>query len=98
VINRKRGRKYVNRDLLFQYFTVTSWSENIPEIMSLFAEGCIATAEDICSVFRRVCYEFVRNYSLAAVLTSKRISVTSKKGHLKRIRTLERALGSLGSL
>lgn len=44
------------------------------------------TIQELSYLFRIISYEYIRNYSTVAVLTSKRVSLPAKPEHLRRRR------------
>jgi len=62
--------------------------ENLPEIQEKINSIDYVTLEDLCQIFRRCCYSFLRNISTSAILTSKRITGISKEYHLKKRRKI----------
>jgi hypothetical protein len=57
-------------------------------------EADFVTIEDLCQIFRRCAKYFVREVSVNAILTSKRISFISKQEHLKKKRRVLRSINT----
>lgn len=89
LINSKRGRKYVNAAMLLRFFAAREFLEYLPEMK----EGAeFVSVEELCGIFRRCAKYYLKEVSVSAILTSKRISAASKKEHLKKLRKICRAV------
>jgi hypothetical protein len=58
----------------------------MPGVEEALQETRVMTLKEFCSVFRRCGLQFLRELSVPAILTSKRVSLMAKKEHLKRRR------------
>ena len=50
------------------------------------------SVDELCEIFRRCAKYFLKEVSIHAILTSKRISVVSKEEHLKKRRKILRTV------
>lgn len=62
--------------------------ENLPKINEKMNDIDDVTLDDLCQIFRRCCHSFLRNISINAILTSKRIIGISKEEHLIKRRKI----------
>lgn len=92
LINYRRGRKYVNKDNILAYYTPARFLQQVPDITHKLAEVQLLTLEELCRLFRATTAHFLRNTSINAILTSKRITHLAKHEHLKRRRKVVLAL------
>jgi hypothetical protein len=74
MMNLKRGRKYVNRDNILNYYTPSSLKNQFRNIEDKLLETGLINLEQFCYLFRVVAAEFIKNISVTAILTSRRIS------------------------
>lgn len=95
LLNLKRGRKYVNRHTLMQYYTPESFLEYVPKIKEACSEPDSLSLEDLCRLFRMITYTFLKENSVISVLTSRRISSVARLDHLRRRRKVVKALANL---
>jgi hypothetical protein len=86
LMNLRRGRKYVNRETIKECYSPETFLENIPDIEEKLNEIGLLTLQEFCFLFRVCTYQFIRSTSIAAILTSKRVSMVAKVEHLKRRR------------
>jgi uncharacterized membrane protein len=86
LINYKRGRNYVNKENILNYYTPEGFTKHIPDIKQKLGEIQLLTLEELCFLFRVITSYFIRSISMTAILTSKRITIIAKSEHLKRRR------------
>lgn len=86
-INAKRGRKYVNVASFLRFFSAEEFGEYLGEMREKVELQCLSV-EELCEVFRRCAKYFLKEVSIHAILTSKRISIVSKQEHLKKRRKI----------
>ena len=91
-INAKRGRKYVNAALLVKFFTPEEFGAYLPEFQDKVGSSGVLTLSELCEIFRRCTMYFLKNVSVSAILTSKRISLVSKEEHLKKRRKVQHSV------
>ena len=91
-INAKRGRKYVNAAMLLKFFTPQEFSGYMGDFKDKVEDCSFVTVSELCQIFRRCTTYFLKNVSVSAILTSKRISIISKEEHLKKRRKILRAV------
>ena len=91
-MNSKRGRKYVNRAMLLNYFTPEILLEHIPVLKEKIEKVDYLCLDELCEIFRRCCQAFLKIVSLPAILTSKRICGLSKDEHFKKRRKILNAI------
>lgn len=84
----KKGRRYVNRDIIMSYYTPENFKKSIPEIETKLFEIGLITLEELCFLFRVCTNAFLKEISIPALLTSKRVLMIAKKEHLKRRRLI----------
>jgi len=53
---------------------------------------CSVTLDELCEMFRRCVKIFLKEVSICATLTSKRITIASKEEHLRKRRKLLRSI------
>jgi hypothetical protein len=58
----------------------------MPGVEEGLQETRVMTLKEFCGVFRRCAVQFLRELSVPAILTSRRVSLMAKKEHLKRRR------------
>lgn len=92
LLNLKRGRKYVNRKLIFALFNPDDLILQIPEIVEILLKINGVTIEQFCEIFRRCSLNFFRKHSIDFIMTSKRISCLSKDEHLRKRRKIVEVL------
>ena len=91
-INAKRGRKYVNATMLLKFFTPEEFGSYLQEFTEKIKECSFVNLNELCQIFRRCTTYFLKNVSVSAILTSKRISIISKEEHLKKRRKIVRTV------
>ena len=77
-INAKRGRKYVNAAMLLKFFSPEEFGNYLSEFKGKVEECSYVNLTELCEIFRRCTTYFLKNVSVSAILTSKRISIISK--------------------
>lgn len=82
----------MNKENLLAYYTPTLFLEQVPDIKDKLAEVQLLTLDQLCFLFRVTTAHFLRNASINAILTSKRITNLAKHEHLKRRRRVVTAL------
>jgi hypothetical protein len=92
VINGKRGRKYVNRAMILNYFTPEILLDHIPEFKAKMEGVSFITLDELCQIFRRCSQAFLKIVSIPAIMTSKRITGLSKDEHFKKRRKIVKAI------
>ena len=88
----KRGRKYVNVSMFMKFFTEEEFREYLSGMSDRFERIEHLSLGELCEIFRRCAKYYLKDVSISAILTSKRISVVSKEEHLKRRRKLLRCV------
>lgn len=88
-MNYRRGRKYVNRKTILGYYTSEAFEREFPDIKQKCLDAGVITLDELSSLFRIVAYNFFRESTITAVLTSKRISLIAKPDHMRRRRQVE---------
>lgn len=91
-INAKRGRKYVNAAMLLKFFTPEEFGCYLEDMREKINECSFVSLNQLCQIFRRCTTYFLKNISVSAILTSKRISIISKEEHLKKRRRIVRTV------
>lgn len=91
-INAKRGRKYVNISMFLKLFTEEELGEYLSEMREILRELEYLSLGELCEIFRRCAKYYLREVSMSAILTSKRISLVSKEEHLKKRRKVLRSV------
>ena len=89
-----RGRKYVNRATLLKLYRPSTFKKEIPNIEETCASEGSPSIEELCQLFRVVTFQFLREFSITSVLTSKRISHVARSHHLQRRRVVVESLAS----
>jgi hypothetical protein len=92
LINAKRGRKYVNVSMFLKFFTQDEFSLYLSEMREKIEQLDYLSVEELCEIFRRCAKYYLREVSVSAILTSKRISIVSKEEHLKKRRRILRTI------
>jgi len=93
-INIRRGRKYVNAASFLRLFTGEELREELTEMRSKVVDVDFLSMDELSEIIRRCAKYFLKEVSIQAILTSKRITLISKKEHLKKHRkVLRTALG-----
>jgi hypothetical protein len=91
-INAKRGRKYVNVSMFMKFFTEEDFGEYLSEMLDKIQQLDHLSLGELCEIFRRCAKYYLKEVSINAILTSKRISVVSKEEHLKKRRKVLRTV------
>lgn len=88
MINFKRGRKYVNKDSILNYYHPEGFLKEIPCINVKLKDIGLLTLDELCFLFRVITSGYMKSVSTIAILTSKRITTVAKGSHLKRQRRI----------
>lgn len=89
MVNLRRGRKYVNSSSLLACSRPAQLAAFLPQLQDKLAETGLITMEELCLVFRKACFQLVRECSISAILTSRRITAGARAEHLVRRRRVE---------
>jgi hypothetical protein len=86
VINKRRVRMYVNKKIFNSLFNTELLVQVMPEIKEKIEKINEVTIQELCTIFRKCCFNFYRAYSIYSILTSRRISCVAKEEHLRKRR------------
>lgn len=88
VINLKRGRRYINKIILAAYFSQEGLRRDLPDLVAKIEALPCLTLDEACLLLRKCFSLFIREVCLTSILTSKRISTSSKAAHLQKRRKI----------
>lgn len=75
--------------MLLKFFTPEDLGDYLEDLKHKIEEVSCLTVDEFCQVFRRCVNYFLKDISVNAILTSKRISIISKEAHLKKRRKID---------
>lgn len=78
--------------MLLRFFTPREFLDYLSEMKEKVEGLDFLSVDELCGIFRRCAKYYLKEVSVSAILTSKRISAASKKEHLKKLRKISRAV------
>lgn len=78
----------MNSTMFLKFFNPEEFGEYLSEMRDKIDRLECLSMEELCEIIRRCIKYFLKEASINAILTSKRISVVSKEEHLKKRRKI----------
>lgn len=78
--------------MLLKFFAPEEFGSYLSDFKEKVEESSFVNMTELCQIFRRCTTYFLKNVSVSAILTSKRISIISKEEHLKKRRKITRTV------